>query len=161
MKTRLIIMILMVFSTGATIPAVSQNLNKKQSADIASIKQLMANLDATYDKRDVAAYSELFLEDADFLWTTGVLSKDRNEIQQQVTNTFKFVPTGYKHISKLERIRFLKPDVAITDGTVMFVREGASENEKPFWKAFSTCVLKKEKGQWRCSAVRLIPIQSE
>jgi uncharacterized protein (TIGR02246 family) len=161
MKTRLIIMILMLFSMVATIPAASQNHSKKQSADIASIKQLMANLDATYDKRDVAAYSELFLEDADFLWTTGVFSKDRNEIQQQVTNTFKFVPTGYKHISKLERIRFLKPDAAITDGTVMFVREGASENEKPFWKALSTCVLTKEKGQWRCSAVRLIPIQSE
>jgi uncharacterized protein (TIGR02246 family) len=161
MKTRLIIMVLTVFSMVATIPAVSQNLNKKQSADIASIKQLMANLDATYDKRDVAAYSELFLEDSDFLWSTGELSKDRNEIQQQVTNTFKFVPTGYKHISKLESIRFLKPDVAITDGTVMFVREGASENEKPFWKALSTCVLKKEKGQWRCSAVRLIPILSE
>lgn len=161
MKTIWIIMIFLGFSIVATIPAVSQNLNKKQSADIASIKQLMANLDATYDKRDVAAYIELFQEDADFLWTTGVLSKDRNEIQQQVTNTFKFVPSGYRHISTLERIRFLKPDIAIVDGTVMFVREGASESEKPFFKALSTCLLKKEKSQWRCSAVRLIPIQSE
>jgi uncharacterized protein (TIGR02246 family) len=161
MKTRWIIMIFIGFSMVATIPAVSQNLNKKQSADIASIKQMMANLDAAYDKRDAAAYVELYLEDADFLWTTGVLSKDRNEIQQQVVNSFKLVPSVYKHVTKLERIRFLKPDIAIVDGTSMFVREGASENEKPFWKARSTCVLKKEKGQWRCSAVRLIPIQSE
>ena len=109
----------------------------------------------------LAAYNELFLEDADFLWTTGVLSKDRNEIQQQVVNSFKLIPSGYKHISTLERIRFLKPDIVIGDGTTKFVREGASENEKPFWIARSTCVYKKEKGQWRCSAVRLIPIQSE
>lgn len=154
-------MIFIGFSMVATIPAVSQNLNKKQSADFASIKQMMANLDAAYDKRDAAAYCELFLEDADFLWTTGVLSKDRNEIQQQVTNTFKFFPSGYSHISTLQRIRFIKPDIAIGDGTVMSVREGASENEKPLFKALATCVLKKEKGQWRYSAVRLIPIQSE
>jgi uncharacterized protein (TIGR02246 family) len=161
MKTKWIIMFFIGFSMVATIPAVSQNLNKKQSADLASIKQMMANLDAAYDKRDAAAYCGSFLEDADFLWTTGVLSKDRNEIQQQVTNSFKLVPSGYKHITSLEQIRFLKPDIAISDGTSMFVREGASENEKPFWKARSTCVFKKEKGKWRCSAVRLIPIQSQ
>ena len=156
MKTTRSILIFLGFYMVVTIPVFSQNLNKKQSADIASIKQAMADIDAAYDKRDAAAYIELFQEDADFLWTTGVLSKDRNEIQQQVTNTFNFVPSGNKHISTLERIRFLKPDIAIVDGTTMFVREGASENEKPFWKSLSTCVLKKEKGQWRISAVRLM-----
>jgi uncharacterized protein (TIGR02246 family) len=161
MKTRWIIMIFIGFSMVATNTAVSQNLNKKQSADIASIKQMMAKLDVAYDKRDAAAYAEQYLEDADFLWTTGVLSKDRNEIQQQVVNSFKLIPSGYKHISTIERIRFLNPDIAIGDGTTKFVREGASENEKPFWIARSTCVYKKEKGQWLCSAVRLIPMQSE
>jgi uncharacterized protein (TIGR02246 family) len=161
MKTRLIFIILMGFSMAATIPVASQSLSKKQSAEIATIKQMMANADAAYDKKDAAAYVELYKEDADFLWTTGVLSKDRNEIQQQVVNSFKLIPSGYKHISTLERIRFLKPDIAIGDGTSKFVREGASENEKPFWIARSTCVYKKEKGQWRCSAVRLIPMQSE
>ncbi len=156
MKTTWFIMIFLGFSMVATMPAVSQNLNKKQSTDITSIKQVMADLDAAYDKRDVAAYIDFFQEDADFLWTTGVLSKDRNEIQQQVTNTFEFVPSGYRHISTLQRFRFLKEDIAIVDGTVMFVREGASENEEPFWKALATCAFKKEKDQWRLSAVRLM-----
>jgi uncharacterized protein (TIGR02246 family) len=139
-----------------TIPAVSQNLSKKQSTDIASIKQVIADLDVAYDKRDAAAYIEFFLEDADFLWTTGILSKDRNEIQQQVTNTFTLVPSEYRHITKSQRIRFPKPDIAIVDGTVMFVREGASENEKPYWDALFTGLYKKEKGQWRISAIRLM-----
>lgn len=154
-------MIFLGFSMVVSIPAVSQNLNKKQSADIASIKQLMADLDAAYDKRDAVAYIELFQEDADFLWTTGVLSKDRSEIQQQVANTFKVIPSEYKHISTLQRIRFIRPDIAIVDGTVMFVREGASENEEPFWKALTTGVFKKEKGQWRVSAIRLMLPPSE
>lgn len=156
MKATWIIMIFLGFSMVATTPAVSQNFNKKQSADIASIKQVMADLDAAYDKRDVAAYIEFFEKDADFLWTTGVFSKDRNEIQQQVKNTFEFIPPGYRHISTLQRFRFLKPDIGIVDGTVMFVREGAPENEEPFWNALSTGLFKKEKDQWRISAIRLI-----
>ncbi|MHC1730672.1 MAG: SgcJ/EcaC family oxidoreductase [Bacteroidales bacterium] len=161
MKRTWIIMILLGFSMAVSIPAVSQNLNKKQSADTAFIKQVMADLDAAYDKRDAVAYIELFQEDADFLWTTGVLSKDRNEIQQQVTNTFKVIPSEYKHISTLQRIRFITPDIAIVDGTVMFVREGAAETEEPFWKALTTGVCKKEKGQWRVSAIRLMLPPSE
>jgi uncharacterized protein (TIGR02246 family) len=145
----------------AILASCSQDRGKNQSADIASIKQMMAKLDASYTKKDAAAYCELFLEDADFMWTNGLLSKDRNEIQQQVTNTFKYFPSGYIHISTLQRIRFIKPDIAIGDGIVMSVREGASENEKPLFKALATCVLKKEEGQWRYSAVRLIPIQSD
>ena len=35
-----------------SLPAASQNPNKKQIADIASIKQVMADLDVAYDKRD-------------------------------------------------------------------------------------------------------------
>jgi uncharacterized protein (TIGR02246 family) len=128
---------------------------------IAILASCSQDRDASYSKKDAAAYCELFLEDADFMWTNGLLSKDRNEIQQQVTNTFKYFPSGYIHISTLQRIRFIKPDIAIGDGIVMSVREGASENEKPLFKALATCVLKKEEGQWRYSAVRLIPIQSE
>ena len=144
----------------ATIPAFSQNPNKKQSADITAINQLMANIDEAYNKRDAEAYTGFFTEDADFLWATGQLSTGRSEIQQQVTNAFKMGAPEYKHISEMKKIRFLKPDIAIGDGAVMFVREGAPENEKPVWKALANCVLMKEKGQWRCSAVRLIPIQS-
>lgn len=158
MKTSLTIMIFLGFSLVANITAVSQDLNKKQSADITAIKQLMANIDEVYNKRDAAAYSGYFTEDADFLWATGKLSNGRSEIQQQVTNAFSMVAPEYKHISDMQKIRFLKPDIAIGDGTVAFVREGAPENEKPVWIALANCVLKKEKGQWRCAAVRLIPL---
>jgi uncharacterized protein (TIGR02246 family) len=149
-------MIFSIICVVVSLPAASQNPGKKQSADIASIKQVMADLDVAYDKRDAAAYIEFFLEDADFLWTTGVLSKDRNEIRQQVTNTFTFIPPGYKHVTISQRIRFVKPDIALVDGTVMFVREGALEKEKPFWDALFTGLYKKEKGQWRASAIRLM-----
>lgn len=156
MRSHLIPMVLLGFSLVTTIPAASQNPDKKQSADIAAIQQVRADLDAAYDKRDAVVFSELFLEDADFQWHTGDLLKDRNEIQQHFTNSFKIMPPDYKHITTFERIRFLTPDVAIGDGTVVIAREGASENEKPYLKVLLTCVGKKEKGQWRISAVRLI-----
>jgi uncharacterized protein (TIGR02246 family) len=154
MKTSVTIMIFLGFSFVANITAVSQDVNKKQSADISAIKQLMANIDEVYNKRDAEAYSGYFTEDADFLWATGQLSTGRSEIKQQVTNAFTMVSPEYKHISEMQKIRFLKPDIAIGDGTVAFAREGTPE---PVWKAPASCVLKKEKGEWRCASVRLIP----
>ena len=157
MRAQLIPMIFLGFSLVTTIPAAAQNPDKKQSADIAAIQQVRADLDAAYDKRDAVAFSELFFADADFQWHTGDLLKDRNEIQQHFANSFKIMPPDYRHITTFERIRFIKPDVAIGDGTVVIAREGAPQNEKPYLKVLLTCVGKKEKGQWRISAVRLIP----
>jgi uncharacterized protein (TIGR02246 family) len=161
MRTLWIAMVFFGFSFVASIPAASQNPDKKQSAEIAAIKQIGANLDAAYNRRDAVAFSELFLEDADFQWHTGELLKNRKEIGQHFTKAFKLMPADYRHITTFQRIRFLKQDLAIGDGTVVIAREGAAENEKPYLSVLFTGVGKKVKGQWRIAAIRLMLVKRE
>ncbi len=158
MKTHWTALVILGFSWAASIPAVSQNPDSKQAAEIAAIHQVREDLDAAYDRRDAEAFSSLFLEDGDFQWPTGALLRDREEIRQYFAKSFASMPVDYRHITTFTRIRFLGPDVAIGDGTVVIARAGAAENEKPYMKVLLTCVGKKERGQWRIAAARLIPI---
>jgi uncharacterized protein (TIGR02246 family) len=156
MRTHWIAMVFLGFSLAASVPGASQNPDKKQSADIAAIKQVSSNLDAAYNRRDAVAFSEIFLEDADFQWHTGDLLKNRKEIEQYFTNSFMSMPADYRHITTFQRIRFLGHDFVIGDGTVVIAREGAAENDKPYLRVLFTCLGKKVKGQWRIAAIRLM-----
>ncbi len=160
MRTHWIAVVFLGFSLLPSIPGNSQNPDKKHLIDIAAIKQVGADLDAAYNRRDAIAFSELFLDDADFQWHTGDLLKNRKEIEQYFTNSFKIMPADYQHITTFQRIRFLRSDLAIGDGTVVIAREGATVNEKPYLSVLFTGVGKKVKGQWRIAAIRLILVKS-
>jgi uncharacterized protein (TIGR02246 family) len=141
------------------LPGKSQNPDKKQLDDIAAIKLTAANLDSAYNQRNVAAFCEIFLDDADFQWETGDLLKDRKEIEQHFTNWFKNMPPDFRHITTFQRIRFLSPDIVIGDGTLAIVREGVPENEKTVFYVLLTSVGKKVNGQWKIAAVRLMLVK--
>jgi uncharacterized protein (TIGR02246 family) len=156
MKTHWIALVFLGFSMAVSFPGASQNPDKKHSADIAAIKQAAAELDAAYNRRDAVAFSEIFLEDADFQWHSGTLLKDREEIKEHFANAFKDMPPDYRHITTFQRLRFLSPDIAIGDGTVVIAHAGVAVDEKPYLRLLFTCVGQKVKGQWKLAAVRLM-----
>jgi len=161
MKTRRIVLVFLGFSLAAAMLGGAQKADKKLDAEIAAIQQVRKELDAAYNRRDAVAFSELFLRDADFQWPDGALLKDREAIRQHFADSFKSMPADFRHITEFGRIRFLGPDVAIGDGTVVIAREGAPDTEKPYMKVLLTCVGQKVKGRWRIAAARLIPIIAE
>ncbi|OGF61588.1 MAG: hypothetical protein A2Y62_16950 [Candidatus Fischerbacteria bacterium RBG_13_37_8] len=162
MRTNCSVIVFLGFILVACIPAGSQNHDKKQSADIAAIQQVSANLDAAWNRHDAAALSELFLDNADFQWHTGELLSGRKQIEQYFsTIVFKQMPADYRHKTMIQRLRFLEEDVAIGDGTIVVFREGAAENEKPYLSVLFTCVGQKNNGHWRIAAVRLMLVKSE
>ncbi|MFH1120116.1 MAG: SgcJ/EcaC family oxidoreductase [Bacteroidota bacterium] len=162
MKTLWIIIVSVGFSLVVSIPALSQNTDKKQTEDIVAIQQVRAELDSAWNRHDAAALGELFLDNADFQWHTGELLKNRIEIEKYFGETvFKNIPAVYHHNTTFQRIRFLDTDIAIGDGTIIVSREGAPENEQPFLSVLFTCVGKKEKGKWYIAAARLMQVNRE
>lgn len=78
------------------------------------------------------AFCQLFLEDADFQYWDGVLLKDLKEIKQYYgTKVFKATPTRFRHFSIFQRIKFIEPNIAIGDGTVLIKQDGEPETDKP------------------------------
>jgi uncharacterized protein (TIGR02246 family) len=139
-------------------PGVSQNLEKKESKDIAAIKQITIDGDAAYNRRDAAAIGGLFLDDADFQWHTGNVLNNRKQIEQYFSESvFKNMPIEIRHTTTIKRIRFLRPDIALMDGTIVISRDGAPENEKPLLSVLFTSVAQNKQGHWHIAGMRLIP----
>jgi len=162
MRTLWVALVFLGSMLAAIIPAASRNHDQERSADIAAIQQACANLDAAWNRRDAAALGDLFLNDADFQWHTGELLKDREQIEQYFgTSVFQQMPADYRHSTTIKRLRFLGPDTAIGDGTIVVSRDGAAENEKPYLSVLFTCVGQKKNGLWRIAAVRLMIVKSD
>ena len=161
MRTLWIAIISVGFLQAVSISAFSQNYDKKYSADSVAIHQVSANLDAAWNKHDAVAFSSLFLEDADFQWHTGELLKNRKQIEDYFNESFKQIPPEYRHFTTTRRLRFIRPDIAIGDGTIVVAREGAVGGEKPLMNVLFTCIGKKTNGIWRIVAVRLILPKTE
>lgn len=157
MKTFWYTMIFLGFSLAASIPATSQNTDKKHSKDIAALKQLSLDIDSAWNSHNAVVFSELFLDDADFQYWDGYLLKDRKQIEQYYSsNVFKNIPSDLRHKGTIQHIRFLGPDIAIGDGKLVIAKAGAAENEKPNVNVLFTCVAKKNHGHWRIAALRLM-----
>jgi uncharacterized protein (TIGR02246 family) len=92
--------------------------------------------------------------DADYVGSTGVTAKGRAEIEKAVTQlSGVYKSTTLK--AAVTNVRFLKPDVAIANGTfeVAGVR-GSDGKEAPPRKGMSTSILVKQNGQWLITALR-------
>jgi uncharacterized protein (TIGR02246 family) len=157
MKSLRFEMCFLVLLIMVSLSANSQNPDKKELKEIAAIKQLSLDLDSAWNSHDAIAFSQLFLDDADFQYWDGVVLKDRKEIEQYYgTKVFKNTPVDRCHKGTLQRIRFIKKDVVIGDGTLVIYRKGAPENEKPTLSALFTSIARKKDGKWRIAAIRLM-----
>jgi uncharacterized protein (TIGR02246 family) len=156
MKTPWINIVFLGFSLAVSVSSFSQSTDKTHSNDVDAIKKTAADLDEAYNRRNAEAFTEFFMEDADFQWHTGEVLKDREQISQYFTSAFKTMPADYRHITTFERIRFIGPDVAIGDGTLVIAQEGAKETDEPYLSVLFTCIGKKVEGQWKLEAIRLI-----
>jgi len=118
--------------------------------------ELVARIDAAWNRRDAKAFSDLFKEQADFRFHTGVTLHGKSEIENYYLGHFPKIREGEKHGSTVRQIRFIKPDVAILDSEVELfkLREKGGEKETRL-KLMSTTVASKEGGQWFISAVNL------
>ncbi|MCJ7448371.1 MAG: SgcJ/EcaC family oxidoreductase [Bacteroidales bacterium] len=157
MKTLWFAMTFMGLTIASSNPAASQNLEKKESKDIAAIKQLASDGDAAYNRHDAVAIGGLFLDDADFQWHTGNVLSNRKLIEQYFSESvFKNMPMEIRHTTTIKRIRFLRPDIAVMDGTIVISQDGAPENEKPLLSVLFTSVVQNKKGHWHIAGMRLM-----
>ncbi len=140
-----------------SVPAAARGQGDERVADTVAIRQVSASLDAAWNRRDAAALGGLFLDDADFQWHTGEVLSGRKQIEQYFAAVvFSQLPADFRHLTMIRRLRFLGPDAAIGDGTIVVAREKAAEGEAPHLSVLFTCVGQKIDGIWKIAAVRLM-----
>lgn len=158
---RLAILFLAVVGIVAASSMVLGEMEMKSSTkDEEAIKKSAADFAAAWNKNDAKAIAMLFAEDGDFVNPEGRMSKGRAGIEKNYTEVFATTFKGTKFTSTVDLIRFVKPDVAISDGTYEIVgAHGPDGKEMPPIKGLYTIFgVKKNDKWWMVSGRAMVPL---
>jgi uncharacterized protein (TIGR02246 family) len=113
--------------------------------------EIVEKLESAWNNSDSVAWASLFVEDADFIHILGGHFHGREAIEQGHRTIFDTIYKGSRLNLKVEKVRFLRPDVAI-----VFIRTnlkwylGGAEQEV---QARPTLVAQKnDSGRWEIVA---------
>ena len=110
---------------------------------------------AAFNRGDIKAVIEAYAPDCDFLSAAGQRLKGREALEKYITKGFA-ESKGLKLKHSDSTVRFLKPDVAIADGTW----EITGRPEGTPARGHYTAILMKRDGQWLIVYDRpIVPVQ--
>lgn len=132
------------------IPALAQ----ETAEDEAAIDMLTDKFTEAWANGDAKAIAALYAVDADRMEITGVISKGREEIETNVAEILSMYEGSQVKIERTSPIRFIKPNIAVWDGTWEIIGAPEVEGEPPPTKGAGTVVAVKQNGQWLCAADR-------
>lgn len=126
--------------------------------DEAAIRKIVAESAAAFNRHEPALginLKAITTKDFDVVIPPGEYGKAGPELDARTEKDRKGVFRNARIESTVTRIRFIRPDVAIVDGTFMIT----ASDVKPDPKGLDTFVMVKEGGVWRATALRrMIPV---
>jgi uncharacterized protein (TIGR02246 family) len=119
--------------------------------DEAAIRKVLSDAITGFNRHEARLVPEAYSNNVDIVSPTG----GRVEGRPDLGEAFKtFLKTARK-IESVQRIRFIRPDVALVDAEF----ELTGTDLKPYPKGLETIVLVKENGRWMITALRtMIPV---
>jgi uncharacterized protein (TIGR02246 family) len=126
------------------------SVQEQPKDDTALLRSMWAQFEAAFNARDAKSIASLYAPDADRINPAGEIATGRAAIQRQYEGIFarlKADPSAAPLQASI-KIRFLRRDVAILDGSWRAVRSG-QEVRGQF-----TVIATKEGGEWRMIAGR-------
>lgn len=128
------------------------------AADRQALEQIAERMDEAWTAANADANAELFSVDATARFGDDLLGTGREEIRAQFRSFFKDRPPGLKHITKIERIEHLVPDVAMWDAEVRVERRQATGQWTTLTRIRNMTIVTRQPEGWRIKAVRAFPI---
>ncbi len=114
-----------------------------------SIREWHEKFVADWNKHDTEALLSFFADDADYVSGWGRLVKGRVEIGEWLTEAHSTLLKGAQLNSRVDTIRFLRPEIAVLDGT--FEASGVRSRQgelRPTVHGHFTWIIVKKKGRW-------------
>jgi uncharacterized protein (TIGR02246 family) len=124
---------------------------KGSPEDDSAIRKLLADNTAAFNQHRGDLISEASTDDFDLVNPPGTYTSGKPDLREAFTGAFR----NAKVVATIERIRYIRSDVALVDGT--FEISGSDLTPAP--KGLRTFVLVKEGGRWKITALRqMIPV---
>ena len=125
----------------------STALSQDTAADEEAIEMLAATYMEGWKNGDAKTCASVYAPDADVMDYTGKSFKGRDEIEKSIAETLA-ASEGSQIEIKRTAIRFVKPDLAVWDGTWEVTGVPETEEQALPTNGLSTVVVVKQEGQW-------------
>lgn len=119
---------------------------KGTAEDEIAIRKVLAEVTEAFNRHEGKLVPAAYSDDFDAVIANGARIPGKPDL----TDGFKTHLKNARKIEKIERIRFIRPDVAVVDGTF----EYTGTEIKPYPRGRQTIVLTKENRQWVMTALR-------
>jgi uncharacterized protein (TIGR02246 family) len=131
-------------------------------SDEDTLRARTEEYEVAYGKGDGQAIGSLFTEDGDYVAVDGGMTHGRAAIGELWQNRFSSDRKGSRASIDVTGIRFLRPDVAIVDGTFAVEMKSAEGADLPAMNGMYTNVWVKQNGQWMIHCLRpMIPLKAQ
>jgi len=145
-KTASIVSLLIAIALGALTARSSAQPRAEEV-----IGQTMQAYAASWNSRDARALNDLYTQDADYTGFGSVMARGRDEIEARYSALFA-PPNDPGHmVLEVSSLRFLKPDVALVDGTFQLTPTTSGSGDSSTRAQF-VAVLTSDQEAWRITA---------
>jgi len=122
-------------------------------SDRVALTRLAADLDAVWDAGDPAAVSALYAVDGSLRMDGRPIVQGRDAVQAYFVETMGRRPAGARHVTHVEHIDMLAPDLALVDTRVSIERDGA-QGRQVLAEFHNQTLSSRQADGWRFRAVR-------
>jgi uncharacterized protein (TIGR02246 family) len=143
MRTSLILLTVVALAASFGITALSQDT----AAETEAIEMLATRYEEGWKNGDAQAAASVYTPDADIIDFFGRSFKGREEIGKSIAEVLTMYEGSQMNIETTS-IRFIRPDLAVWDGTWEVTGVPEAEEPAPPTKGLATVVAVKQEGQW-------------
>lgn len=123
-------------------------------ADRAKLLTLAAELDVAWDHGDPAAVSAFYADDGTLRLDNRPLVRGRADVQRYFEETLGRRPAGARHVTQVEHIDMITPDLALVDAHARIERAGAQGERQVLVDFHNQTLAVREGSTWRLRVVR-------
>jgi uncharacterized protein (TIGR02246 family) len=131
--------------------ALSWAEEKSRTADEAAIKQLVANFNDCFNRKDAHGCTMLYADDGEFTSSRGdMFTQGRPDLEKHYQQVFSTFLKNAHRTGTVRRIRFLSPTMASvdTDWELAGATSPSGGAAPPVRRGLLTWIVTKHNGQW-------------
>lgn len=139
----------------AAVPAMAADPSE---GDLRSLRTLAQQMDKAWTAGDADANAALFAPGATARFGNDPLGEGREAIRGQFRSFFRDRPPGLRHVTNIERIEQLGPDLALWDAEVRVEQQHAAGTWVALTIIRNVTIAVRQPGGWRIKSVRAFPL---
>ena len=144
----------LLLAAAAALMAQAACAAQPNDADRVALEKLAADLDAVWDSGDPAAVSALYAADGSLRMGSLPVVQGRDAVQRYFVETMGRRPAGARHVTRVENIDMLTPDLALVDTRASIERNGAQGSREVLAEFHNQTLALRQGDAWRFRAVR-------